>query len=64
MNRRRRTFNADSAAALTKVYQELTPQIVPERNRETEITVLFTALGAVFMLAAGMLSLAWYGRTA
>ncbi|MGH8616924.1 MAG: VWA domain-containing protein [Burkholderiales bacterium] len=57
-------FNADSAEALMKVYQQLTPQIVPERNRQTEITVFFTALGAVLLLVAGVLSLAWYGRTA
>jgi len=57
-------FKADSADALAKVYQQLTPQIVPERDRHTEITALFTALGAALLMLAGILSLTWYGRTA
>ena len=55
-------FKADSADALAKVYQQLKPQIVPERDPRTEITALFTALGAALLMLAGVLSLAWYGR--
>ncbi len=54
-------FNAGSAAELKRVYETLTTRLVFE-SKETEITALFAAVAAVFALASGLLSLAWFNR--
>lgn len=56
-------FYAGSAEELNKVYESLSARMVVER-RETEISAFFAALGALLMLAAAGLSLAWHGRVA
>jgi Ca-activated chloride channel family protein len=54
-------FYAGTAEDLKKVYQGLSSKLVVEK-RETEITALFTALGALLAVAAAALSLWWFGR--
>jgi Ca-activated chloride channel homolog len=54
-------FFAGTAEDLKKVYQSLTSKLVVEK-RETEITALFAALGAVLAVFAAGLSLWWFGR--
>jgi len=56
-------FYAGTAEDLKKVYQNLSSRMVVER-KETEISALFAALGAVLALAAAGLSLWWFGRVA
>ena len=54
-------FHASDESALTEIYEKLTRQVTL-RVEKTEVTALFTVLGAVLALVAGMLSLAWFGR--
>jgi len=54
-------FYAGTAEDLKKVYQSLSSKLVVEK-RETEITALFAALGAVLAVLAAGLSLWWFGR--
>jgi Ca-activated chloride channel family protein len=61
---RGRYFHADTALGLETAYQTITPQVAPVRNRETEVTVAFSAFGAVLMLMAMTLSLRWQGPVA
>ena len=56
-------FYAGSATDLKKVYDTLTSRLVFER-KETEITALFAAVGALFAVLAAGLSLWWFGRVA
>ena len=54
-------FYAGTADDLKKVYQGLSSKLVVEK-RDTEITALFAALGALLAVAAAALSLWWFGR--
>jgi Ca-activated chloride channel family protein len=54
-------FYAGTAADLKKVYQALGTRLVME-NKETEVSSLLAAAGAVLMLLGAGLSLAWFGR--
>jgi Ca-activated chloride channel family protein len=54
-------FYAGTANDLRKVYEGLSSKLVVEK-KETEITALFTALGAVLAILAAMLSVSWFGR--
>ena len=54
-------FYAGSAEDLKKVYQGLSTRLVVEK-KETEISALFAALGALLVAAAAALSVAWFGR--
>jgi len=54
-------FKADSETDLREIYENLSTQLVFEAE-QTELTALFTALAAVFLLVAGMLSLLWFNR--
>ena len=54
-------FHAGSAADLNKVYQTLNSRISLEK-KETEITALFAAAGALLTLCAGLLSILWFNR--
>jgi len=54
-------FYAGTAEDLKKVYQSLSSKLVVEK-RETEISALFAALGAVLVVFAAGLSLWWFGR--
>lgn len=54
-------FYAGTAEDLKKVYQSLSTRLVVEK-KETEISALFAALGALLAAAAAGLSVAWFGR--
>lgn len=54
-------FHAGTAADLRKVYEDLRNKLVLERRR-TEISALLSALGAVLVVTAGLLSLLWFNR--
>ena len=56
-------FYAGTAADLKKVYQSLSTRLVVEK-KETEISALFAALGALLVVVAAGLSMAWFGRVA
>ncbi len=56
-------FYAGTAEDLKKVYESLSSRMVVER-KETEVTALFAALGALLAVAAAGLSLWWFGRVA
>lgn len=56
-------FYAGTAADLKQVYQGLSTRLIVEK-KETEITALFAATGALLVLLAGGLSVWWFGRVA
>ena len=56
-------FYAGSAEDLKKVYEGLSSRMVTER-KETEISGLFAALGALLSVLAAVLSVWWFGRVA
>lgn len=56
-------FYAGTAEDLKKVYQSLSTKLVVER-KETEISGLVAALGALLMVLSAALSVAWFGRVA
>ncbi len=55
-------FHAGSAADLRKVYQSLSTKFTMERQ-ETEVSALFSALAALFVIGAAVLSLLWFHRS-
>ena len=56
-------YHAGTAADLKKVYEELNARFVMERA-ETEVTALFAGSAAILAIAAGLLSIIWFGRRA
>lgn len=56
-------YYAGTADDLKKVYQGLSTRLAVEK-KETEITALFAALGALIVVLAGGLSVWWFGRVA
>lgn len=56
-------FAAKSADDLTRVYNSLATKLVGEKKL-TEIAFIFAGIGALFAIAAGALSLLWFGRLA
>jgi Ca-activated chloride channel family protein len=54
-------FYAGTAEDLKKVYESLSSRMVVER-KETEVTALFAALGALLAVVSAGLSLWWFGR--
>jgi Ca-activated chloride channel family protein len=54
-------FYTDNAADLKKIYNTLNSRLFLEK-KETEITVLFTAVAALFAFLSGLLSLLWFNR--
>jgi Ca-activated chloride channel family protein len=56
-------FYAGTAAELNKVYQSLSSRLVVEK-KETEVSALFAAFGALLVMAAAGLSVWWFGRVA
>ncbi|MCC7100719.1 MAG: VWA domain-containing protein [Rubrivivax sp.] len=56
-------FYAGTAEDLKKVYQSLSSRMVVE-TKETEVSALFAALGALLAITAAGLSLWWFGRVA
>ena len=63
MSTRAEYFYAGTAVDLKKVYQSLGTRLSAQK-KETEVTALFAALGALLALAAASLSLWWFGRVA
>ena len=56
-------FYAGTAADLKQVYQGLSTRLIVEK-KETEISALFAALGALLVVTAAALSVWWFGRVA
>jgi Ca-activated chloride channel homolog len=56
-------FYAGSAQDLLKVYESLSAKLVVEK-KETEVTALFAALGALLAVLSAGLSVFWFGRVA
>ncbi len=56
-------FYAGTAEDLKQVYQRLSSRMVMER-KDTEVSGLFAALGALLALASAALSVWWFGRVA
>ena len=56
-------YYAGTAADLKKVYQALSTRLVVEK-KETEISALFAAVGALLVMLAAGLSVWWFGRVA
>ena len=56
-------FYAGTAEDLKKVYEGLSSRMVVER-KETEVTAIFAAVGALLAVMAAGLSLWWFGRVA
>lgn len=56
-------FYAGTAEDLKKVYQSLSSRMVVER-KETEVSALFAAAGALLAVLAAGLSIFWFGRVA
>jgi Ca-activated chloride channel homolog len=56
-------FYAGTAEDLKQVYQRLSSRMVMER-KDTEVSALFAALGALLALASAALSVWWFGRVA
>jgi Ca-activated chloride channel family protein len=56
-------FEAKSADDLTRVYSSLSTKLVGEKKL-TEIAFIFAGIGALFAIAAGVLSLLWFGKLA
>ena len=56
-------FYAGTAEDLKKVYESLSSRMVVER-KETEVTALFAAFGALMAVLAAGLSVWWFGRVA
>jgi Ca-activated chloride channel family protein len=56
-------FYAGTAQDLKKVYQSLSSKLVVEK-KETEITAVFAAAGALLALLSAGLSVWWFGRVA
>jgi Ca-activated chloride channel family protein len=54
-------FQAGNAADLQKVYKELNSKFALER-RETEVSALFSAVAALLLLCAALLSFMWFHR--
>ena len=56
-------FYAGTSEDLMKVYESLSAKLVVER-KETEVSALFAALGALLALLSAGLSVYWFGRVA
>ena len=56
-------FYAGTAGDLKKVYQSLSTRLIVEK-KETEVSALLAALGAVLVVLAAGLSVWWFGRVA
>ncbi|MES2101587.1 MAG: VWA domain-containing protein, partial [Pseudomonadota bacterium] len=56
-------FYAGTAADLKQVYQNLSTRLIVEK-KETEISGLFAAVGALLVVLSAGLSVWWFGRVA
>jgi Ca-activated chloride channel homolog len=56
-------FYAGTAEDLKKVYQGLSTKLIVEK-KETEVSALFAAFGALLVVLAASLSVWWFGRVA
>ena len=54
-------FRAANGQQLDRVYRTMTSRLALER-RDTELSAVFAAVGAVLLLAGSALSLWWHGR--
>ncbi len=55
-------YRASDAAALKKIYSQLSSRLVLEKRQTMEITALFAGLGALLAMCAALLSLSWFNR--
>lgn len=55
-------YRAEDAAQLRDIYRELAVRFAFERKRQTEITALFAAAGAVLAMLSVILSMRWFNR--
>lgn len=54
-------YKASSETDLNRIYQYLSTRLMVEKEK-TEITAIFTAIAAAFILVAGGFSLVWFNR--
>ncbi len=57
-------FRAGDAAALKKIYAQLSAKLVLEKQQVMEVSALFAALGVLLSLTSALLSMAWFNRIA
>ena len=55
-------FRAANAGELKKIYRVLGTKLAFEKQRPTEVTAVFAALGALLAAVAALLSLLWFNR--
>jgi Ca-activated chloride channel family protein len=55
-------FRAGDAAALKKIYRNLSAKLVLEKQQTMEVTALFAGLGALLSMVAALLSMTWFNR--
>jgi Ca-activated chloride channel family protein len=57
-------FRAGDAAALKKIYTQLSAKLVLEKQQTMEVTALFAMLGALLSIGAALMSMSWFNRIA
>ena len=57
-------FRAGDAAALKKIYTQLSAKLVIEKQQTMEVTALFAMLGALLSISAALMSMSWFNRIA
>ena len=55
-------FGASNAADLNRIYRSLGARLTVEKQRSTEITAVFAAIGAALAMLSALLSLLWFNR--
>lgn len=55
-------FHAGSAAGLSGIYRTLSAKLAVEKQRATEVTAIFAAVGAALAMLAAALSMLWFNR--
>jgi Ca-activated chloride channel family protein len=55
-------FRAANTGDLKKIYRDLGAKLAIEKQRSTEVTAVFAAIGAAFAMLAALLSMLWFNR--
>jgi Ca-activated chloride channel family protein len=55
-------FRAGNTADLKKIYRDLGAKLAIEKQRTTEVTAVFAAIGAGLAMLAALLSMLWFNR--